>query len=321
MKYQDYYKILGVDRKASQAEITKAFRKLARKYHPDMNKSDKDATKRFKEINEAYEVLGDSKKRERYDQLGNGFSAGQQFDPSSFGFGGFGGFGRGASQRARSGSGFSDFFDAIFGDFGNFGGIGGMGGGAESMLNTRGNDVETEVMVTLEDIYNRTKKSISLQFREDDGRGNIKIVPKRFDVQIPPGIEDGKKIRLKGQGGPGVKGGANGDLLIKIKIAPHPQFSVEGGDLITEIGVSPWEAVLGSTITVPTMEKTVEIKLPPRTKSGQKIRLRDRGLPLAHGARGHLYVKVRIDVPSEVSDEELRLFEELARVSRFKPRS
>lgn len=337
-KFKDYYEILGVGRNASQEEIQKAFRKLARKYHPDINK-DADAETKFKEINEAYEVLRDPAKRKKYDSLGANWKSGQDFTPppgwenvhfefhttpgsQEYGFSSFGGF--------------SDFFEQIFGsgfgrsagaDFSSFGSRRRPGGFSSSFAeegfqpSSRGQDLETEVTVTLEDVYRGTTKSINLQVQTADQYGQVVPENKHYDVKIPPGTQDGTKIRLSGEGGNGIGGGQAGDLFLKIRLAPHPIFKVKGYDLEAELPVTPWEAALGAEVKAPTLDGRVTVNIPAGIESGKKLRLKGKGLPKKGGEKGDEYLQIKIVVPKNLSAEEREAFEKLSKVSKFNPRN
>ena len=322
VKYKDYYKALGVSRDASQEDIKKAFRKLARKFHPDVSK-EKDAEARFKEINEAYEVLGDAEKRKRYDALGANWKAGQNFQPPP----GWGenvhfNFDMGGGRRTGGSSGFSDFFDSLFGDMfgggGRFSGGGFSTGGRGAPRARRGADHEGSISVTLEDLYHGGTKSIRLS-TQPAGPGQPPQA-KSYDVKIPKGILPGQKIRLSGQGGSPSGGGPAGDLFLKVQLAPHPRFRLEGRDVYTDVPLAPWEAALGATVDVPTLDGSVGVKVPAGTSSGRKIRLRGKGLPDPRGDDGHLYAVVSIATPQSLSDRERELFEQLKKTSSFKPR-
>lgn len=324
MKYHDYYQTLGVKRDASQTEVKKAFHKLARKYHPDRNK-EPEAEKRFKEINEAYEVLGDPEKRKRFDRLGANWKAGQEFRPPP-GFEGFQFDFGGAGPRGGGGGGFggfSEFFQSIFGGtmdggFGGggrgnpFAGFGGGGGARTAAQPMRGQNIEADLTITLEEAHHGATKS----FRLDHGNGAGGR--RKYDVRIRPGTRDGDRLRLSGQGQGGA-GGA-GDLLLRVRVQSHPTFTVDGDTLRAQVAVAPWEAALGGKIPVPTLDGPVTMKLPAGTSSGQTLRLRGKGLARADGTHGDLLASIRIEVPREMSDRERELFEALQRESSFQPR-
>jgi len=322
VEYKDYYKILGVEKTANAEAIKKAYRRLARKYHPDVNKG-KGSAERFKEINEAYEVLGDPGKRKRYDALGADWQryAQQDFRPGAPDFGGFQvHFGRGGDLSDDLG-GFSDFFRTFFGDLGvsagPFGGsrggrvsdlFGGMGAGSQ-----RGQDVESPMEVSLEEAYSGTRRVIELQ--TDQGR-------RRLEVKIPPGVRDGSKVRVAGEGSGGPGGGPRGDLYLMVKIRPHPLYERKGDDLHIEIPVSVMEAALGGEIEVPTLRGKVSMKVPPETSGGKTFRLSGYGMPhVKGGGAGDQYVRVRVVLPSGLSEAERKLFEELKQLRRDSPRA
>jgi curved DNA-binding protein len=321
LQYKDYYASLGVPRTASDADIKKAFRKLAREYHPDVAKDKKKSEEKFKEINEAYEVLSDPEKRKRYDELGANWKGGSEFRPP-----GWEQFGRGQPhQRGRpghqeydfqfGGTGFSDFFEAIFGAAANRQGRAqpGRGFGGEDLAE-RGRDIEGDIMVTLDEAFKGSVRQVNLT----TGDGNGKTTS--FQVKIPPGVSDGQRLRISGRGETGAGGGAAGDLYLRVRIARHPDFEVSDRNLIHEADLAPWEAVLGANISVPTLEGRVNIKIPPGTQTGQKLRVRGRGLPDREGVRGDLIVTTRIVAPDRVSDVERKLWEQLAADSTFRPR-
>ncbi len=313
MEFKDYYKILGVDRNATQEEIKKKYRKLARECHPDTCKDDPSAEKRFKEINEAHEVLRDPEKRSRYDALGSNWQEGQSFRPPPGFENIFGGdpFGRGSGRGGSSFSfefgpgagrqgGFSDFFESLFGDIGM---RGHPTGGRSSAA--RGSDLETEVSISLEDAHRGSTREIHLQ---GPGGG------KRLNVKIPAGAYDGMKIRLAGQGHEGR--GGSGDLYLHIRLAQNGKYRLEGNnDIIMDLPVTPWDAALGTTREIETLDGTCNIKIPAGVSSGQRLRLKGRGL--AH--KGDLYAQIKIVTPKNLSGEEKRLFTELKKVSTFKP--
>lgn len=324
VQFKDYYETLGVPRNASDADIKKAFRKLAREYHPDVAKDKKRAEERFKEINEAYEVLSDPSKRKKYDELGANWKAGAEFRPPP----GWEQFTGGRTYRQSGsggeeyefqfgGTGFSDFFETLFGSTGRRrGGFGGAPGfGNETAFSARGRDVEGDIMVTLEEAQRGSVRQVNV--RADAG-GRTKT--QTYQVKIPPGVTEGQRLRLAGRGEAGAGGGASGDLYLRVRLAKHPDFEVEDHNLIYEAELTPWEAVLGASISVPTLNGRVNIKIPPGTQSNQKLRVRGRGLPQRDGGNGDLIVVTRIAVPERVSDSERKLWEQLQRESRFNPR-
>ena len=347
VRYKDYYESLGVPRGASDVEIKKAFRKLAREYHPDVAKNKKQAEEKFKEINEAYEVLGDPAKRKKYDELGPNWSSGAEFRPppgwESFGGGRpFPGQGPGGQEFEFQfgGTGFSDFFEQFFGSRGGRGAAGfGRGGGfaQEAMEAERGHDIEGDLMVTLEEAMRGSVRAVSVRHAvvcdPCNGAGQRNRRPcaacggtgqvartETYQVKIPAGVTEGQRLRVAGRGEAGVGGGAAGDLFLRVRLAKHPDFEVDDHNLIYEAELAPWEAVLGANISVPTISGRVNIKIPPGTQNGQKLRVRGRGLPQRRGGNGDLIVETRIEAPSRVSEAERKLWEQLARESRFNPR-
>ncbi len=298
--YKDYYKLLDVPRTSSQEEISRAYKKLARQYHPDLNPGDAGAEEKFKDINEAYEVLKDGEKRKLYDQLGPHWKDGQQFQGAPgfenfhFNFGGAGG---------SSAGDFSDFFETLFGGARQGGGFGADPFGGFSSRSRRGRDIEAELPLTLEEAYKGGEKTFSLGGAE--GQRTLR-------VNIPAGVRDGGKMRLAGQGRPG---NPAGDLFLTIRYQPHPTFQVEGDNILCEVEIRPWEAVLGAKIRVPTLEGEVEINVPGGSGGGRKLRLRGKGLGPA-SSRGDELVRVAIGVPkpSELTPRQKELWEELAHV-------
>ncbi|HKR53929.1 MAG TPA: J domain-containing protein [Chthoniobacterales bacterium] len=309
VQFRDYYETLGVSKTASEDEIRSAFRKLARKYHPDVAKDKKTAEEKFKQINEAYEVLSDPEKRRKYDQLGEHWNQPGGFQPPPQWGGGqpgdfrWGGGQDGGVEFEFGGTGFSDFFEAFFGGGRGrsaFGGFGQRGAVAE-----RGHDVEADIMVTLEEALHGSTRQVSLR------RAGSKKT-ETYQVKIPRGVREGQRIRLAGQGEAGERGGKSGDLFLRVRLARHPDFSVEGSDLVHEVKIAPWQAVLGDQLIVPTLEGNARLKLPPGTQGGQRFRLRERGLPGVSGQRGDLYVVVQIAVPKKLSERERELWDQLA---------
>ncbi|MFO7595136.1 MAG: DnaJ C-terminal domain-containing protein [Desulfocurvibacter africanus] len=326
VKYKDYYELLGVKRGASQEDISKAFKKLARKYHPDLNPSDKTAEDKFKEINEAYEVLKDPEKRKMYDSLGPNWQQGQDFQPPpgfenmNFGFQSGGG-------RGGAGFDFSDFFESVFGGGGGFsqarGGFGGAGAGqgfhgagGRTARPRRGQDAEAEIELSLEEVLRGGTKAVTVT---EQGPGGMPV-PRTLNVNIPAGIKEGQRIRLSGQGGPGMAGGPAGDLYLRVKLAPHPLYKVEEGNIVLDLPLAPWEAAMGATVNVPTLDGQVELKVPAGMGSGRKMRLRGKGLGPA-GRRGDMYVRIMVQVPQAEDEEVRRLWSELESKTGFKPRN
>ena len=325
VKFRDYYEVLGVPRTAKQDEIQRSYRKLARKLHPDVNKA-KDAEDKFKEIGEAYEVLKDPEKRQKYDQLGQNWKAGQEFRPPP-GWdvhfdSGHGGAGPQGFQWGGEGD-FSEFFESLFGGQRSRGAQGTTGGrrGQRPVWTQAGSDHEVTIRISLEDAYHGVTRPITLQTQAVTPEGQLSVQEKNYEVKIPMGIQSGQKIRLAGQGGEGVGGGPRGNLYLKVEIEPHPVYRVNGRDLTMELPVAPWEAVLGAEAELMTLAGAVTLKVPPGTQSGQKLRLRGKGMPSPKGTPGDLYALVSIVVPKQPSARERELFEELQKISGFRPRS
>jgi curved DNA-binding protein len=327
MAGQDFYETLGVPRTASQEDIQRAYRRLARQYHPDVN-HDPGAEDRFKDISEAYDVLSDPETRRRYDAFGADFrQVPEDMDPEAFrraraGAGSRAGAGGGRTRGARGAPGFGyssgepgfgystsdiDIEDLLGGFFGGRGGRGGRGWGP-----IPGADQEAELEITVEEAYHGTRRSISLS--GDGARANL-------DVNVPPGVTDGQRIRLAGQGGRGSDGGASGDLYLVVRIAPHPRYRLSGRDIYVDLPLAPWEAALGTTVAVDTPGGEAKVKVPAGTSSGRRLRLRGRGLPNPRGKPGDLFAEAKIMVPPRPSKAERRLFEQLAAESDFDPRS
>jgi DnaJ-class molecular chaperone len=336
VKFRDYYEVLGVSRTAPEDEIKKAYRKLARKHHPDVNPGDKGAEDRFKELNEAYEVLSDPEKRQKYDQLGQNWKAGADFTPPP----GWGG-GDGAHveygdfsdlfKHGRESGGFSDFFDTLFGGARSRG----RGGAGFAM---RGQDVEAEIELSVEELHHGTSRNISFQATErcpecggtgeKDGKvcpvcrgAGAVLRPKSIDVTIPAGLREGSTLRLAGRGEPGSNGGQPGDLFLHIRVRPGSAFTIIGDDDVQiELPVAPWEVALGAKVPVPTLDGPVEMTIQAGTQGGQKLRLRGKGLSKRGGGGGDEYVKLKIVVPARLTAAEKELFERLAAESKFNPR-
>ncbi len=315
MDFKDYYAVLGVSESASSEEIKKAYRKLARKFHPDVSK-ESDAENRFKDIGEAYEVLRDPEKRAEYDQLRKyGAREDGSFEPppdwesrSPFGAGGY--------TETDAGQ-FSDFFESIFG--GARGGAGGFGFRQQARQG-RGEDVHARLALFLEEAFNGCEKQIQFEVTEVSADGRPVRRRKTLNVKIPAGMAPGQHIRLKGQGSPGFGGGPNGDLFIEVEYAPHPEFTVDGKDVILTVPVAPWEAALGGSITVPTVGSRVSVKVPKGASSGQKLRLKGKGLP--GKPPGDQIVVLQVVLPRHLSDKAESLFKELADEEKaFNPRA
>lgn len=318
VKFKDYYDVLGVPRDASGEEIKKAFRKLAHKYHPDVAKDKTTAEEKFKEINEANEVLSDPEKRRKYDQLGANWNHPErQPPPPQPGFGGGSGD---ASEFHFDGTGFSDFFEQFFGSrgrpSGGFGRTRGDGMGGEAVAQ-RGQDIEADILVTLDEILRGSTRTIHLQ-RADPRTGQS--VQQTLRVKIPPGVREAQLIRLAGKGQEGIGGGDSGNLYLRVKFAQHPDFRVCGTDLHYDLDLAPWEAVLGATVPIPTLDGTVSLKIPAGTRAERQLRLRGKGLLTSAGTRGDLYAVVSIQVPAHLTPEQKALWEQLATKSTFNPR-
>ncbi len=306
MKYKDYYAILGVERNADEAAIKKAYRKLAHKYHPDVSK-DPQGEAKFKEIAEAYATLKDPEKRAAYDQLGS-YKPGQDFRPPPDWGRQFGG-----SQYSFEDIDLSDLFE-------QFAGRGRGAGGRRGRMPISGEDYEVTAHISLEDTYRGTTVDLELSVPEFDENGLMRRVPRSFKARIPKGATDGQRLRLRGKGGKGINGGPDGDLYLNIALHPHPLFRASGHDLYLDLPLAPWEAVLGATVQVPTLGGPVQLKVPPGTQAGQKLRLANRGLPKPHEGAGDLYAIVQIVVPGVVSDKERSLLQQLAASATFNPR-
>jgi len=301
-----------VPRDAGQDEIKRAYRKLARKYHPDINK-EADAEKHFKEVGEAYEVLKDPEKRAAYDQFGSNWQEGQEFKPPPNWDAGFEFSGGGFTDT----SGFSDFFEHLFGRAGSTGPFTRVYRGGT--LRAKGEDHHAKIMVGLEDAFHGATRTVTLTVSELDGHGRIITRPHSLHVKIPKGIMEGQRIRLAEQGGPGLGGGPNGDLYLEINFQPHSYFRAEKRDIYLDLPVTPWEAALGGTVPVPTLGGTVELKIPAGSQTGRKLRLKGRGLP-GHPA-GDQYVVLKIITPSADTQEAQVLYKKMAETMPMNPRA
>lgn len=326
MEFQDYYKTLEVQRSATADEIKKSYRRLSKKYHPDMNADNHDATERFKRIGEAYEVLKDADKRKRYDQMGQnwnnpGASAGappnwggwQNVDWSNAPGGG----GRGRPGAGGQPTGFSDFFDTFFASEAGagFGGAAGPGAGrggrrGRDPFARAGDDAEAEISIPLEDLVMGVSKTINMQQTITGPDGGRRVEDKSYTVKIPAGTVEGTRIRLKGEGGKGRGGAADGDLFLKVKLAPHARFTVDGADLAARLLVAPWEAAFGAKVSFATLDGEVKLTVPKASSSGHKLRLKGKGLAKKDGERGSITVEIVVAMPPELSADEEKLLEQ-----------
>lgn len=318
MQYKDYYVTLGVDRKATQDQIKHAYRKLARKYHPDVSK-EKNAEEQFKNLQEAYEVLKDPEKRAAYDQLGSNWKSGQEFRPPP---------GWDRSTRFYTTEDFGDFAEGDLGGFSDFftslfGGGRARGGRAREGFHgfqQRGSDQQAKVAVSLEDAFHGSSKTLQLQVPEiDPASGQMHYKTRTLKINIPPGAQSGQQLRLAGQGNPGIGGGPAGDLYLEIVIEHHPLFSLEGRDIYLTLPVTPWEAALGASLRIPTLGGPVGLKLPANSQAGQKLRLKGRGMP-GKPLAGDQYAVVKIETPPAQSDEQRQVYEKMAQVMPLNPR-
>jgi curved DNA-binding protein len=317
MEFKDYYDIMGVKRDATQDEIKRAYRKLARKFHPDVSK-EAEAEAKFKELGEAYEVLKDPEKRAAYDQLGSQWKAGQDFHPPP-------GWDAGFEFRDFSGGGpdlggFSDFFESLYGRAGRRpGAAGARGGRGAREFHIRGEDHHAKVIVDLADSYKGASRSITLQVPQVDEQGRVNTRPRTLNVRIPKGIRQGQQIRLAGQGGAGFGGGEAGDLYLEVEFNPRGHYRVEGADVYLDLPVAPWEAALGATVKVPTPDGPVDMKVPPNSQAGKKLRLKGRGIPARQP--GDLYVVLQIALPSADTPQRKQAYEQMKKEFAFNPRA
>ncbi len=332
MEYKDYYKILGVERTATKDEIKRAYRKLARKYHPDVNK-DPGAEDKFKEIQEAYEVLSDEEKRKAYDALGANWQAGQQFRPppgweQHFDFGQAGAHGGAQGFDFSDLGGFSDFFETLFGGMGRRGGRGGFSGfefhtgGADAGAGMRmkGQDIHARLTIDLADAYTGAERTITLQVPEHQPDGTVQMKTRTLTVRIPKGVREGQHIRLKGQGAPGIGGGPAGDLYLEVQFRPDKRFRVEGRDIYVDLPLAPWEAALGAKVKVPLPAGAVEMRVPAGSQCGRKLRLKGKGLP--GNPPGDLYAVLKVLLPPANTEEAKKFYEDMKqRFASFNPRA
>ncbi len=315
VKYKDYYDILGVQRSATEKEIKSAFRKLARKYHPDANKNNKTAEDKFKEINEAYEVLGDADKRKRYDTLGNSFRTGSDFTPPpgfDFGFD----FTQTDAGTKTQESPFSDFFEILFGEAFKSGRASPFGdtftqGYSRAQSRRKGEDHYLELELAIEEAYKGTVRKIDINIPGRETR--------RLEVKIPQKVREGSKIRMSGEGLPGRNGSSPGDLYLVVKFKPHPFYKVDGDNINSSINITPAEAVLGADVEIPTLDGPVKMVIPPGTQNDKVLRLRGKGLPNPKkDIRGDHFVKVKINIPQVISEDEKKLYQELFKLQKKK---
>jgi curved DNA-binding protein len=322
MKFRDYYETLGVARGATEAEIKAAYRKLARKYHPDVNK-EAGAEDQFKELGEAYSVLKDTEKRAAYDRMGANWKNGQDFTPppnwnegfeysdANFG-GGHSGFGSGYEGDQ------SEFFESLFGQGRHR--QGGRGGNSRQGMDFKGQDHHAKILIDLADAYNGAKRTISLHMPTQDANGHVSTQERKLDVSIPKGIKAGQNLRLAGQGGPGMGAGGSGDLYLEIDFHPNPIYRVDGKDVYLDLPLAPWEAALGTTVNIPTPAgSTLELTIPAGTATGRKMRLKGKGIPSKEA--GDLYVVPNIVLPSAETDAQKEAYQVLEKAFDFKPRT
>jgi len=316
VEYKDYYSVLGVAKKASEDDIKQAYRRLARKYHPDVSKEDK-AEDKFKNVQEAYEVLKDPKKRAAYDELGSNWQAGQEFRPPP----GWNARSQQFTQEDLGGfaendlGGFSDFFSQLFGGQNHFRREGHRG----FQQRGRGNDQHATISISLEEAYHGVSKTIQLQMPEMDASGKIQPAIRTIKVNIPKGALSGQRLRLSQQGSQGRGGGLPGDLYLEINIKPHPFFTLQERDIYLTLPITPWEAALGATVKIPTLGGKVDLRLVPGSQAGQKLRLKGRGMPSSSGS-GDQYAILQIEVPPAKTEEERQLYEKMAQIMPFNPR-
>lgn len=310
MEFKDYYKTLGVERAATQDDIKKAYRQLARKFHPDINK-EPGAEEKFKEIGEAYEALGDPEKRAAYDQLGKDWKAGQEFRPPPNWDAGFEYSGKpGAAD-------FSDFFSSIFGAARAE--RAGHAGRERATFHMRGEDHHATIVIDLQDALNGATRTVTLRMPELDDGGHVLVRDKSLTVKVPKGVVEGQSIRLKGQGSPGMGNAPSGDLYLEIRFKPDPQYRVDGKDLYFELPVAPWEAALGASVKMPTPAGSIMLKVPAGSANGRELRIRGRGIPASEP--GDLYAVLKIVWPPATDEKARKIYEEMAKELSFDPRA
>ena len=314
MEFKDYYELMGVARDATQDEIKRAYRKLARKFHPDVSK-EADAEKRFKALGEAYEVLKDPEKRAAYDQLGSNWKSGQDFRPPPGWDAGFEFSGGGYTEADESG--FSDFFESLFGGAGVHRHAGFSQAGRRA---GRGEDHHSSIEVSLEDAFHGQTLALQLRVPEYDPHGRLTTRQRKLQVKVPRGVTEGKRIRLPGQGASGINNGPPGDLFLEIRFKPHRLYQVAGSDVYLNLPVTPWEAALGGKVKVPTLGGPVDLNIPAGAHAGQKLRLKGRGLPVAGKAAGDQIVVVQIATPPADTAAARALYERMAQELPFNPR-
>ena len=309
MKYQDYYQILGVSRDASDAEIKKSYRKLARQYHPDVN-SEASAEEKFKQVNEAYEVLKDSEKRQAYDRFGSDWKHGHEFNAGGFG----GGFSGGRGSEGFSSGDFSDFFESIFG-----GGFQQQGSqGRQARPNPKGEDQQLKLNISLEEAYHGGSKTIQFSQKNPSGNSNAGTEMKKLKVNLPKGVCQGQKIRLSKQGHPAPGGGPAGDLYLEMNILPHRYFKLEDSNINLRLPITPWEAAQGTSLQVPTLDGKVELKIKAGMQSGQKMRLKGKGMPGPE--QGDQLVEIMIQAPPIQSEQDEEIYRQMQKQFDFNPR-
>lgn len=311
MKFKDYYEALGLKRDATEEDIKRAYRKLARKYHPDVSKVD-DAEERFKEVGEAYKVLKDPETRASYDALGANWRNGQDFQPPPDRDAGFEFSGRGAHADFGNGD-FGEYFEQMFGH------QSGWGRGRQHSMHAKGEDHHAKVQINLEDAYHGAERNISLRMPIIDEHGRVVTMDRTLSVKIPKGVRAGQTLRLAGQGAAGIGEGKPGDLYLKIVFRPHPRYRIDGRDVYVDLPLAPWEAALGASIAVPTPEGSVELTIPPNSSAGRKLRLKGKGIPGKEA--GDLYVVLNIALPPADTEPARKAYRTLQQAFDFNPRS